>query len=49
MLYKYTAFKVAPPCAWKGRSPYATDWNSAETNIEIEQLFADIHNPKNRS
>ncbi|MGZ5050205.1 MAG: type II toxin-antitoxin system Phd/YefM family antitoxin [Methylobacter sp.] len=26
-LVKYTASKVAPPGAWKGRVAYATDWN----------------------
>jgi prevent-host-death family protein len=37
-IIKYTAPKVSLPRAWKGRSPYATDWNSAETNAEIEHL-----------
>ncbi len=40
-IIKYTAPKVAPPGVWKGRSSYAAaDWNIAETNIEIERLFA---------
>lgn len=39
-IIKYTAPKVAPPGVWKDRSPYAADWNIAETNIEIERLFA---------
>lgn len=43
-IIKYTAPKVAPPGAWKSRSPYAVDWNTAETNIEIEHLFSGIHN-----
>jgi prevent-host-death family protein len=42
-LVKYTANKVAPG-AWKGRAAYATDWNSAETNAEVEQLFTDSNN-----
>ena len=43
-IIKYTAPKIAPPGAWKGRSPYAADWNSAETNNEIEHLFIGNHN-----
>jgi prevent-host-death family protein len=39
-IIKYTAPKVAPPGVWKGRSSYAADWDIAETNIEIERLFA---------
>lgn len=38
-LVKYTANKIAPPGAWKGRVAYSTDWNSAKTNAEVEQLF----------
>lgn len=43
-LVKYTASKVAAPGAWKGRTAYAADWNSAKTNTEIEQLFTDNNN-----
>ena len=42
-IIKYSAPKVAPPGLWKGLSSYATDWDSAETNIEIEQLFTDFN------
>lgn len=41
-IIKYRAPKVAPPGAWKGRVAYADDWNSAETNAEIERQFTDI-------
>ncbi len=43
-LVKYTANKIAPPGAWKDRAAYAADWNSAETNAEVEQLFTDSNN-----
>ena len=39
-IIKYTAPKVAVPGAWKGLIAYSNDWNSAETNAEIERLFA---------
>ena len=38
-IVKYIAPKVADPGIWKGLGSYASDWNSAETNNEIEQLF----------
>ena len=38
-IVKYIAPKVAAPGIWKELSAYATDWDSAETNHEIEQLF----------
>ena len=38
-IVKYSAPKVAPPGAWKGKVAYSTDWNSPETNVEIERLF----------
>ncbi len=41
-IVKYTAPKVAPPGIWKGRIPYADDWSSAETDLEIEHLFAGV-------
>ncbi len=34
-IVKYTAPKVAAPGFWKGKIPYADDWNAVETNIEI--------------
>lgn len=40
-IVKYTANKVAAPGAWKGKVAYVTDWNSTETNSEVERLFAD--------
>lgn len=40
-IIKYTAPKVAFPGAWKGRVAYSADWDCAETNAEIERLFAD--------
>jgi len=42
-LVKYTANKIAAPGAWKGQVAYAADWNSAETNSEVESLFAGDH------
>jgi prevent-host-death family protein len=41
-IVKYIAPKVAPPGIWKGRIPYSSDWNTTETNIQIEHLFAGI-------
>ena len=38
-IVKYIAPKVAAPGIWKGLGSYASDWNSAETNNEIERLF----------
>ncbi len=38
-IVKYVAPKVASPGIWKGLSAYASDWDSPETNSEIEQLF----------
>lgn len=40
-IVKYTPNKVAAPGAWKDRVAYAADWNSAETNAEVENLFVD--------
>ena len=39
-IIKYTAPKVVVPGVWKGLLAYSNDWNSAETNAEIERLFA---------
>lgn len=41
-IVKYKAPKVASPGIWKGRVPYADNWNTVETNIEIEHLFTGI-------
>lgn len=38
-IVKYCAPKVAAPGVWKQRVAYAADWNSAETNAEIADLF----------
>jgi prevent-host-death family protein len=40
-LVKYKASKVASPGAWKNRATYSANWNSAETNAEVEKLFTD--------
>lgn len=37
-IVKYSVPKVARPGAWKGGA-YFADWNSPETNAEIEHLF----------
>jgi antitoxin (DNA-binding transcriptional repressor) of toxin-antitoxin stability system len=38
-IVKYTRPKVQAPGAWRGLVPVASDWNSTETNAEIERLF----------
>jgi antitoxin (DNA-binding transcriptional repressor) of toxin-antitoxin stability system len=38
-IVKYDKPKVKPPGAWRGLAPYSADWNSAETNAQIERLF----------
>ena len=43
-IVKFTVPKVAAPGAWKGQVAYAADWNSAETNAQVEHLFADSNN-----
>lgn len=43
-IVKYSAPKVAPPGAWKGKVAYSPDWNSAETNAEVERFFAGVGN-----
>jgi prevent-host-death family protein len=43
-IIKYTPPKVSPPGAWKGQIAYVSDWNAAEINSEIEQLFAGMDN-----
>ena len=39
-LIKYHAPKICPPGFWKNKAEYSNDWDSAETNAEIEQLFS---------
>ena len=43
-LVKFTANKVAAPGAWKGHVAYEIGWNTAETNAQVEHLFADNNN-----
>jgi len=38
-LIKYTTPKVLPPGLWKKQVAYSNDWDSPETNAEIELLF----------
>jgi prevent-host-death family protein len=38
-IVKYDKPKVQPPGAWRGLAPISADWNSAETNAQIERLF----------
>ncbi len=38
-IVKYDKPKVKPPGAWRGLAPISADWNSAETNAQIERLF----------
>lgn len=37
----YQAPKVKPLGAWKGKAEYSKDFNTPETNLEIERLFYD--------
>ena len=41
-IVKYTASKIAAPGIWKGQVTYSPEWDSAETNREIAQLFSGI-------
>jgi antitoxin (DNA-binding transcriptional repressor) of toxin-antitoxin stability system len=43
-LVKYGAPKVKPPGAWAGKVPYSHEWDTPETNAEIQQLFLDSNN-----
>jgi prevent-host-death family protein len=43
-LVKYGAAKVKPPGAWKSKISYSQEWNTPETNAEIERLFNDPDN-----
>ncbi|MGQ0591976.1 MAG: type II toxin-antitoxin system Phd/YefM family antitoxin [Gammaproteobacteria bacterium] len=38
-IVKYDAPRIKPPGAWRGKVAYSTDWNSAQTNMEVERLF----------
>lgn len=38
-LVQYEAPKIKPPGAWKEMVSYSEEWNSPETNAEIERLF----------
>ncbi len=38
-IVKYVRPKVQAPGAWRGLVPISPDWNSTETNAEIERLF----------
>ncbi|MGH8773550.1 MAG: type II toxin-antitoxin system Phd/YefM family antitoxin [Pyrinomonadaceae bacterium] len=38
-IVKYEKPKVKPPGAWKGLVRISSDWNSAETNAMVEDLF----------
>jgi prevent-host-death family protein len=35
----YQPMRVNPPGAWKNLMPYSSEWNSVETNAEVEHLF----------
>jgi prevent-host-death family protein len=41
-IVKYTAAKVHAPGAWKGQIAYASEWDSPETNVQIERLFSGV-------
>ena len=43
-IIKYTRSKIAAPGSWKNKVSYSTEWNSASTNAEIEQLFQGMRN-----
>jgi len=43
-LVKFTAKKVAAPGAWKGHVTYDADWNTTETNAQVEDLFTENNN-----
>jgi len=38
-IVKYDAPRIKPPGAWRDTVAYSTDWNSAQTNTEVERLF----------
>jgi prevent-host-death family protein len=39
-IIRYTAAKVNEPGAWKGQISYSSEWDSPETNVQIEHLFS---------
>ena len=43
-LIKYTAPKISPPGFWKNQIKYSHDWDSPETNAEIDLLFSGTDN-----
>ena len=43
-LVKFTANKVAAPGAWKNHVAYDVDWNTTETNVQVEHLFTQNNN-----
>ena len=43
-LVKYTANKVAVPGVWKGQFAYDLNWNTTETNAQVEHLFTENNN-----
>ncbi|MGZ8216855.1 type II toxin-antitoxin system Phd/YefM family antitoxin [Methylomagnum sp.] len=45
-LIKYEPPKIKPPGAWKGKVSYSPDWNTPETNAEVEKIFARSHAPR---
>lgn len=38
-IVKYNAPRIKAPGAWRGKVAYATEWNSAQTNAEVEGLL----------
>ncbi|MBI4753830.1 MAG: type II toxin-antitoxin system prevent-host-death family antitoxin [Betaproteobacteria bacterium] len=38
-IVKYEPPRVQPPGLWKGRCEFAPDWDSPETNQEVEKLL----------
>jgi prevent-host-death family protein len=38
-IVKYDAPQIKPPGAWRDMVAHSTDWNSAQTNTEVERLF----------
>ena len=38
-IVKYAPPQVKPPGTWKNKVAYSHDWDSAETNAAIENLF----------
>jgi len=38
-IVKYEAPRVRPPGAWKGKVAYSKNWDSPETNAEIDTII----------